>query len=225
MEVILQENYPSLGYVGDRVTVKRGFARNYLLPRGIAIEVSSQSAKELRHKVEIIEAKKKRLKLDAEQEAEKLAIARLEFTLKVGKGGKAFGSITSRDIETALKAQGFEITRKQIRLAEPIKTVGETKIEVKLHSDVSVPVIVNVEGELMKEVLKEMEKGKKKKAKSKDASLEDGELDADSEDFEDADDLDMDSEAEFSGDEEGSEQSDADSEGDAEEEDDQQQDS
>ncbi|MBN8548900.1 MAG: 50S ribosomal protein L9 [Deltaproteobacteria bacterium] len=144
MEVILQENYPSLGYVGDRVNVKGGFARNFLIPRGIAIEASSRNERVLKHRLQHVMAKRIRLKSEAEALGKQLAEAALEFTLKMGEAGKSFGSITSRDIETALKAKGFEIDRKQVRMTESLRKAGEFKVSVKLHAEVIIAVPVKV---------------------------------------------------------------------------------
>jgi large subunit ribosomal protein L9 len=144
MEVILREDYISLGYIGDTVRVRRGFARNYLIPRGIAVEASSQNERALTHKLGSIMAKRIKKKAEAEAFGKVLEQVTVEFTLKVGAKGKSFGSVTSRDIEASLKALGYEIDRRQIRLAETIKGPGVYKVEVKLHSEVTVGVQVKV---------------------------------------------------------------------------------
>ncbi len=144
MEVILREDYISLGYIGDTVRVRRGFARNYLIPRGIAVEASSANERALTHKLSSIMAKRIKKKAEAEAFGKVLEQVTVEFTLKVGAKGKSFGSVTTRDIETSLKALGYEIDRRQIRLSETIKGPGVYKVEVKLHSEVSVAVQVKV---------------------------------------------------------------------------------
>lgn len=144
MEVILREDYISLGYIGDTVRVRRGFARNYLIPRGIAVEASSQNERALTHKLGSIMAKRIKKKAEAEAFGKVLEQVTVEFTLKVGAKGKSFGSVTTRDIEASLKALGYEIDRRQIRLAETIKGPGVYKVEVKLHSEVTVAVQVKV---------------------------------------------------------------------------------
>jgi large subunit ribosomal protein L9 len=144
MEVVLQEDFPSLGYVGDKVRVRGGFARNYLLPRGIAVEASSANAKYLRHKLSQIEAKKAKLKAVAVEEAKKYTGLTLEFTLKIGEKGKSFGAVSVKDIEQSLKAKGLEVDRKQLRLVDQIKAGGEYKVDIKLHSEVIVPVAIKV---------------------------------------------------------------------------------
>ena len=144
MEVILQEDFPALGYVGDKVSVKRGYARNFLVPRGIAVEVSTVRAKLLEHQMNQILAKKRRLKGLAEEFASTLSEVRLPFKLKVGEKGRSFGSVTSKDIHEALTKAGHSVERKQIRLAEPLKVVGEHVVSVKLHSEVTAEITVEV---------------------------------------------------------------------------------
>jgi large subunit ribosomal protein L9 len=144
MEVILLENYPSLGYVGERVKVKRGYARNYLIRQGIAVEASSGSAKQVRHRQEMVDRKKKRLLTEAQKVADGIKGLTLEFTLSSSQGGKSFGSITVRDIESGLIKRGVTIDRKQIKLQEPIKVAGEYSVDLQLHSDLSVPIDLKV---------------------------------------------------------------------------------
>ncbi len=144
MQVILSEDYPSLGYVGDTVTVKRGFARNFLIPRGIAVEIASSSARVLAHRMAHIHAIKARKRAEAEKFGGNIAGIVLEFSLKFGESGKSFGSITARDIEEALSARGFSVDRRQIKLSEPIRMAGDYRIQVKLHSEIAVPITISV---------------------------------------------------------------------------------
>ncbi len=144
MEVILREDYISLGYIGDTVRVRRGFARNFLIPRGIAVEATSGNEKQLKHKLSAIVSKRIKKKAEAEAFARVLGQVTVEFTIKVGSKGKSFGSITSRDVEASLKALGYEVDRRQIRINETIKGPGAYSVEVKLHSEVTVPVQVKV---------------------------------------------------------------------------------
>ena len=170
MEVILQSNFPSLGYVGDRVNVANGYARNFLIPRGIAVEASSKNERQVKHIVAMIDRKKATLRSEAEELSKKFDAVTLEFKLKAGEGGKVFGAITAKDIESALKAQGFEIMRKQIRLTDTLKKAGESKVQIKLHSEVtsSITVRVGLEGQLeKKEEPKEVEGGAPKKARGR----------------------------------------------------------
>lgn len=144
MEVILKEDYISLGYIGDSVRVRRGFARNFLIPRGIAVEASSGNERQLKHKLSGIIAKRIKKKAEAEEFAKVLGQVTVEFTLKVGSRGKSFGAVTSRDIEASLKTLGYQVDRRQIRLGETIKGPGAYTVDVKLHSEVTVPVNVKV---------------------------------------------------------------------------------
>jgi large subunit ribosomal protein L9 len=144
MEVILREDYIPLGYIGDTVKVRRGFARNFLIPRGIAVEASSGNERQLKHKLSGIIAKRIKKKAEAEEFAKVLGQVTVEFTLKVGSRGKSFGAVTTRDIEASLKALGYEVDRRQIRLGETIKGPGVYAVDVKLHSEVTVPVSVKV---------------------------------------------------------------------------------
>jgi len=145
MEVILQQDYPALGYVGDVVKVKRGYARNFLIPRGVALELSSRNAKLLAHKMAGVQAKKAKLKLQAEELALRLREVSLEFSLTAGQAGKAFGAVSGRDIELELNKKGYAFERRQIRLAQPIKNSGTFKVEIKLHSEVIVPLEIKVQ--------------------------------------------------------------------------------
>lgn len=149
VQVILQEDFPLLGYVGDMVTVKPGYARNFLVPRGIAVPAASANGRLLKHRIEGIQAKRAKLKAQAQEFGTRLQGANLEFTLKVGEHGKIFGAVTAKDIEAQFKTKGFDINKKQIRLAEPLKAQGAFRVEIKVHSEVAilVPVTVRLEGE------------------------------------------------------------------------------
>jgi large subunit ribosomal protein L9 len=144
MEVILREDFLSLGYIGDTVRVKRGYARNFLIPRGLAVEASSANDRVLKHKLSAIVAKRIKKKVEAEQFGKIIEQVIVEFTLKVGAKGKSFGAITTKDIEASLKSLGYQVDRRQIRLVDAIRGAGMHKVEVKLHSEVVVPLQVKV---------------------------------------------------------------------------------
>jgi large subunit ribosomal protein L9 len=136
-EVILTDNVPGLGAEADVVKVRRGYARNYLLPRGKAYEVTPTALRQLDT------LKKKRAEREAgelneaEELARKIGKARLIFTLATGESGKAFGSITTQDIVTRMKNElGLEIDRHKVVLERPIKDTGEHEVAIKLHHDV-----------------------------------------------------------------------------------------
>ncbi len=144
MKVILTDDVVGVGDIGEIVRVKPGYARNFLVPRGLAMEVQSSSARSIAHKMKQLDAKKKRMRLAAQSEAEKLAAAAVELGLRVGSGGKVFGSVGGRDIAEKLKALGFDIERRRILLHEPIRKIGEHAVKVKLHADVHAEVKVRV---------------------------------------------------------------------------------
>lgn len=179
MEVILQENYPSLGYVGDRVKVRRGFARNYLLPRGIAVEAGSSNARLLSHKLSGINAKKAKLKAEAEQLAASLSQVSLDFVMKLGTQGKSFGAVTLRDIEIQLEQKSFKLERKQLRLSEAIKAPGSYILHVKLHSEVSLDLPIKVTAEKPSvQAASQEHKGGRGKRRGKDKAQHDEEAPA-----------------------------------------------
>jgi large subunit ribosomal protein L9 len=179
MEVILTENFPSLGYVGDKVSVKPGYARNFLLPRGVAIEAFSHNAKMLNHRLAGVNAKRARLKNQAGEVAKQFDGLTLEYTLKIGGEGRSFGSITTRDIEASLKEKGLEVDRKQIRLSDVIKRAGEYTASIKLHAEVVLEVVVRVIQEAPPKAAKaEGEEGGKRRRGSKKKAADEGGVEA-----------------------------------------------
>lgn len=158
MEVILREDFASLGYVGDKVNVRRGYARNFLIPRGIAIDATTRNERLLKHNLSAITAKRVKLKAAAEEEAKRIGEISLQFTLKAGKHGKTFGSITAKDICAALELKGVKIDRKRIKLSEPLKRSGTFAVDARLHAEVSVPLNVEIVAEKFEEEKSE-EKG------------------------------------------------------------------
>ena len=147
MEVILREHVDNLGRRGEVVKVADGYARNYLLPRKLALLVTEGNKKQIereRAKLDLKEAEEKRV-VDAV--AERLASVEVVITRKVGETDALYGSVTTADIVEALNAKGFDIDKRKLQLAEPIKKVGEVKVPVKLHREVTVPVTVKVVAE------------------------------------------------------------------------------
>jgi large subunit ribosomal protein L9 len=137
MQLILQETVDKLGARGDVVDVKRGYARNYLLPRKLAMEASPANLKRL-EKIRATLAKRTATEREqAQQQAELLAVVTVTFTRKAGETDQLFGSVTAADLAEALGRQGFEIDKRRIQLEEPIKTLGEHTIAVKLVHDVT----------------------------------------------------------------------------------------
>lgn len=164
MDVILREDFPSLGYIGDRVKVKPGYARNFLIPRGVAIEASSRNAKLLNHKLSGIMAKRIKLKAEAEAAAAEMQKLTLEFTLKFGEKGRSFGAVTPRDIEQAFEKLGHKIDRRRIRIEEQLKTAGSYTVGVRLHAEViaKVPVVIRAEQPVVAKAEESTEEGTKK---------------------------------------------------------------
>ncbi len=144
MKVILQENLDNLGQIGDIVKVAPGYARNYLLPKGFAIEATEKNAKALEHAKRQLAYKKNKALEAAKNLAGKLEGLAINLTHQAGEEGKLFGSVTNMEIAAFLKQNGFEIDRKKIVLAEPIKQVGEYTVPVKIHPEVAASVKVTV---------------------------------------------------------------------------------
>lgn len=136
MEVILHEDVPNLGSVGDIVAVKDGYARNFLLPRKLAVVADQKNVKMLEHQKKVAEAKKSRLKGKAEELAKKLASVSITITKEAGEEDKIFGSVTAIEIANALRTEGYTIDRRHIKLTEPIKKIGVYDVAVRLHQDV-----------------------------------------------------------------------------------------
>jgi large subunit ribosomal protein L9 len=134
--VILRENVDGLGTIGDVVTVKAGYARNYLLPQGLASVADSRNVKELEHQKRQLARKLEKVTKDAEGVKARIEKVPCEFTPRAGEEGKLFGSVTSMDLETKLQEAGIEIPRKKIQLGEPIKSLGEHSVPVKLDAGV-----------------------------------------------------------------------------------------
>jgi len=147
--VILRENVDGLGTIGDVVVVKAGYARNYLLPKGLASVADSRNVKELEHQKRQLSRKLEKVTKDAEGVKARIEKVTCEFTQRAGEEGKLFGSVTSMDLETKLQDAGIEIPRKKIQLGEPIKTLGEHIVPVKLDAGVvaDLKVVVSAEEE------------------------------------------------------------------------------
>lgn len=144
-EVILREKINGLGVEAEVVKVKAGYARNFLIPSGKAYEATKGNLRQIEN-LQVSRAKRETEELSKAQEtASKISRMKPKFTLDVGKNGKAFGSVTSIDIHKALEDKGVSIDRTAIQLNKPIKSTGQTDVEVKLHADVTTSVTVTVE--------------------------------------------------------------------------------
>ncbi|HUF65003.1 MAG TPA: 50S ribosomal protein L9 [Gemmatimonadaceae bacterium] len=136
MEVILRQAIEKLGHTGDIVRVSSGYARNYLLPHGLAYPATPGNRKRLEQERARLEAAENERKQAAETLAARLEEVSLTFSARVGEEGKLFGSVTGSDIAQQLDAQGFRIEKRQIDLHEPIKALGVYRVPIRLHADV-----------------------------------------------------------------------------------------
>ncbi len=137
MKIILKENVETLGHIGEMIKVAPGYARNYLIPKGLAIEATEKNAKALEHTKRQMAYRKNKVVESARNLAAKLGELVVELAHQAGEEGKLFGAVTNMEIASFLKAQGFDIDRKTIVLAEPIKQTGEYAISVKIHPEVT----------------------------------------------------------------------------------------
>jgi len=144
MEVILKEDVANLGKIGEIVRVRDGYARNYLLPRGLVLEANKKNMKTLEHHKKIVNDQKQKITRQAQAVGEELHGVALVIPMKVGEEGKLFGSVTNIHIEKALKAKGLKVDRRKIQLAEPIKVAGDYDVPVRLSADITVPLKVSV---------------------------------------------------------------------------------
>jgi large subunit ribosomal protein L9 len=147
MKVILREDVTNLGKGGEVVEVKPGYGRNFLLPRGLAVVANPKNVREIEHQKQIASAKAAKQKASAEAVAKRLADTPIVLKRKVGEQDKLYGSVTALDVAEALASRGLQIDRRSIDLAEPIKTVGEFEVPVKLHHEVVGKAKVKVEAE------------------------------------------------------------------------------
>ena len=144
MEVILREHVDNLGRRGDVVKVTPGYARNYLLPRKLALAVTENNKRQIEREKKLAEARDMEEKAAAEAIAARIAALDIEIGRRVGENDTLYGSVTSADIAQALKEKGFDIDKRKIALPEPLKALGENSIPVKIHRDVTAQVKVRV---------------------------------------------------------------------------------
>ena len=137
MKVILQQDVRNLGDMGDIVRVKDGYARNYLLPRGLAIIANEKNTRQLEHLKKMAEAKAEKERQASLELAKKLENTPISFEVKIGEDDKVFGSVTSKDIIERLGENGFALERKNVQLPSPLKTLGSHKVKVSLKRGVS----------------------------------------------------------------------------------------
>ncbi|AEF18381.1 MULTISPECIES: 50S ribosomal protein L9 [Thermoanaerobacterium] len=147
MKVILQKDVKGIGKAGDVVNVSDGYGRNYLLPRGLAIDATKSNINVLNEKKKA-EEKKRQKEVEAAQEmAKRLSQESIVLKVKTGENGKLFGSITSKDIQDELNKKGYDIDKKKINLADSIKTIGTYNVDIKIYPGIQAKVKVDVVGQ------------------------------------------------------------------------------
>ena len=142
MEIILLEDVPHLGSMGDIVRVKPGYGRNYLIPNKLATLANSSRRKELDHQLRIIAERRERLRAAAQQVGSAIDGLSITITRRAGEDGRLFGSVTNRDIHDALTAAGHDVERRRIVLSESLRALGIYKVPVKLHADVNADLLI-----------------------------------------------------------------------------------
>jgi large subunit ribosomal protein L9 len=150
-KILLREDVDDLGARGEIVRVKAGYARNYLLPRRLAVEATPNNVKQIERERSIILKKEANERATADAQAEQIRSLVLNFERKAGEQGALYGSVTSMDIAEALKERGYEIDRHRLHLREPLKRVGDFTVPLRLHREVTVDLQVRVapEGEVI----------------------------------------------------------------------------
>jgi large subunit ribosomal protein L9 len=144
MKVILKEDIKKIGKMGQIVDVADGFARNYLVPKGLAIEANTKNIRSIEHEKKMVHEKARKLKDSAQDLSSKISAMTITIKAKAGEEGKLFGSVTTMDIAEALHNEGIEIDKKKISLEEPIKRLGSYPVNIKLHPDVSLQLNIQV---------------------------------------------------------------------------------
>ena len=147
MEVILKEDIANLGKIGEIVRVRDGYARNYLLPRGLVLVANKKNMTTFEHQKKLVADQKQKIMKQAQAVGDQLAGVSLTIAMRAGEEGRLFGSVTNIQIEKALKAKGLNVERRKIHLAEPIKNLGEYEVAIRLSADVTVPLKLSVVAE------------------------------------------------------------------------------
>jgi len=143
IHVVLTEDLPNVGKSGELVRVRPGYARNFLVPRGLAVGATAENVARIEHEKRVAEARAAKSKKNAEELAQKLASVKVTIHKPVGEGDRLYGSVTSRDVEEALAAQGYEVDRRRIEL-ETIKALGTYQVPIRLATSVTATIDVTV---------------------------------------------------------------------------------
>lgn len=144
MKVILEKDVKSLGKKGEVKEVAEGYARNYLFPRGLAVEATGGQLKQLQQRQQRKADQQAKVLAEAEQRAAKIAGMEVEISMRVGENGRLFGSVTSGDLAAALQKKGVKVDKRKIELAEPIKNLGTYPLRIKLHPEVEANLTLKV---------------------------------------------------------------------------------
>lgn len=144
MKVLLKEDVKTLGVAGSMVSVAPGYARNYLIPKGLAIEASTKNIRRFEHEKDVILEKARKAKREVEELASQLSGIKVTIEAQAGEEDKLFGSITNMDIAEALSKQGIKIDKRKILIEEPIKRLGTYIVSIKLHPEMTISVSVEV---------------------------------------------------------------------------------
>lgn len=147
MKVILQKDVKNLGKKGDAVEVSEGYARNYLVPRGLVVMATDANLRTLKQEQEAKQNRKEREKKEAADLARKMSDMKVTIAAKAGEAGRIFGSVTSADIAAALERQGVKVDKRKIELKDPIKVLGEYKVDVRVYQEMLATLTVKVTGE------------------------------------------------------------------------------
>ena len=147
MEVILREHVDNLGRRGEVVKVAAGYARNYLLPRKLALAVTENNKRQIEREKKVAEVRDAEERSHADAIAQRLGQLEIEIARRVGENNTLYGSVTSADIANALQVKGFEVDKRKIQLHDPLKALGETMVPVRIHRDVTAQVKVKVVAE------------------------------------------------------------------------------
>ena len=150
MKLLLKEDVFGLGSCGDEVEVKNGYGKNFLIPNGHAIAATPKNLKQFNHQKSIIQGRLKKIKVGAEAQALEIAKVTCKFKKKTSDSGKIFGAVTTQEISKVLRSHGIELDRRKLQLNEPIKSLGDFEVPVKLHPEVTVAVKVKVVQEEVK---------------------------------------------------------------------------
>jgi large subunit ribosomal protein L9 len=144
MKVILKDDVKNIGNMGQIVDVADGYGRNYLVPKGLAVEANIKNIKSLEHAKRVIQEKAKKVRNQAQELSNKISTVSLVMKAKAGEEGKLFGTVTTMDIAESLKSQGIEIDKKKISLDEPIKRLGSYAVNIKIHPEVTTQINLQV---------------------------------------------------------------------------------